>query len=242
MRIEASAVSDVGYVRSKNEDIVLLGDRLIRDGSCEGAFLPDEDRPVLFAVADGMGGMERGEEASEIALERLRAVMTTLPRDLDRGELEKTFHAYAQETHGAMPPGSGTTLVALLFYRGKAFRFHAGDSRLYRFRGGSLARLTRDHSLREYGNMPSAPSNIIVNAIGGSDRVFLEFAEVEGEALPGDVFLLSSDGLHDLVPRNEIEAIIREKRSGAAAALVDAAKDRGGADNVSVVLVEPREE
>ncbi len=242
MRIEASAASDVGFVRSKNEDIVLVGDRLVRDGSCEETFFPDEDGPVLFAVADGMGGMERGEEASGIALERLRTLMAALPRDLDRAELEEAFHAYARETHLAVPPGSGTTLVALLFYRGKAFRFHAGDSRLYRLRDGSLARLTRDHSLREYGNMPSAPSNIIVNALGGGDRVFLEFAEVEGEALPGDVFLLSSDGLHDLVSRNEIEAIVREKRSDSAGALVDAAKARGGVDNISVVLVEPKEE
>jgi len=241
MRIEASAASDVGYVRSKNEDIVLLGDRLVRDGSGEGTFFPDGDSPVIFAVADGMGGMERGEEASEIALERLRALTATLPRDLDSEELEEIFHAYARDTHEAMPPRSGTTLVALFFYRGKAFRFHAGDSRLYRLRGGSLARLTRDHSLREYGNMPSAPSNIIVNALGGGDRVFLEFADVEGGALAGDLFLLSSDGLHDLVPGNEIEAIIREKRSGAAGALVDAAKDHGGGDNVSIVLAELRE-
>jgi len=139
-----------------------------------------------------------------------------------------------------MAQGMGSTIAGLFVYQGKLFRFHAGDSRIYLLRDGGLRRLTIDHSLRESGGNPDAPSNIITNALGGGDSAFIEFEEVDQPFLDNDIYLLSSDGMHDLVPPDVIsDTLMLPETEGfrAAEKLLELAKENGGNDNISIITV-----
>jgi len=196
-------VCDIGLKKPNNEDMILLNDEMFRDGSRQKEF--DAGNNIVIAVADGIGGLDRGEAASEMALARLKEILEKIPDDLNNQELKEVFDVYTKETHKAMSQGMGSTIAGLFVYQGKVFRFHAGDSRIYLLRDGGLRRLTIDHSLRESGGNPDAPSNIITNALGGGNSAFIEFEEVEQPFLNNDIYLLSSDGLHDLVPPDIIQ-------------------------------------
>jgi len=235
--LSVSAVCDVGCVKPNNEDMVLLGDEIFRDGIRQEK-IDVKDR-LIIAVADGVGGLEKGEVASERVLTSLRDILSGIPGDLSAAELRDVFNIYTSETHNSLPQDMGSTLVGLFFYQGKLFRYHAGDSRIYRLRRGELNRLTVDHSLRESGGQPTAPSNIITNAIGGGSSAFIEFEEIDPPFINNDIYLLSSDGMHDLVSRNEIYGAI--KKSDAAQRLTALAKKRGGKDNISVVVINIKE-
>jgi len=236
---------DVGCKKPNNEDMILLNDEMFRDGSRKTKL--DTDSNLVIAVADGIGGMDKGEIASEMALTRLHEMFTKLPPRMCYENIKNTFERYTQETHGAMLAlgEMGSTLVGLFIYEGKMYRFHAGDSRLYLMRNGGLMRLTVDHSLRESGGDPSAPSNIITNSLGGGGSAFIEFAEIEKPFQDNDIYLLSSDGLHDLVPPEEIAFVLRqtEDELGEAQAekLLQLAKEAGGKDNISVVTIKVME-
>jgi protein phosphatase len=238
-------VCDIGCIKPNNEDMLLLNDEIFRDGSRQKEF--DIDKKVIIAVADGVGGLEKGEVASEMALTKLKELLENIPDDLSNKELQEVFDVYTQETHNAMSQGMGSTIVGLFIYQGKVFRFHAGDSRIYLLRNGGLRRLTIDHSLRESGGNPDAPSNIITNALGGGRSAFIEFAEVEQPFLKGDIYLLSSDGLHDLVLAAVISDTLilsQTEVSEAAEKLLALAKENGGKDNISIITitVEEKEE
>jgi protein phosphatase len=238
-------VCDIGCKKPNNEDMLLLNDEIFRDGSRKKEF--DITKKVVIAVADGVGGLDKGEEASEMALTRLKEILEKIPDDLSNQELQEVFDVYTQETHNAMSQGMGSTIVGLFVYRGKVFRFHAGDSRIYLLRNGGLKRLTTDHSLKESGGNPNAPSNVITNSLGGGGSVFIEFAEIEQPFMKGDIYMLSSDGLHDLVSAAvisdtfilpQIEDSQDEKK------LLTLAKENGGKDNISIITitVEEKEE
>ena len=140
--------------------------------------------------------------------------------------------------------GMGSTIAGLFIYQGKVFRFHAGDSRIYLLRDGGLRRLTIDHSLKESGGNPTAPSNIITNALGGGDSAFIEFEEVEQPFLNNDIYLLSSDGLHVLVPPDVIsDTLMLPDAEGLQSAekLLEIAKEKGGNDNISIITIEVQE-
>jgi len=236
-------VCDIGCRKPNNEDLILLNDKIFRDGSGRKRFETSER--VIIAIADGIGGLDRGEVASEIALTGLKKLLEKIPDDLNNQELNEVFDVYARETHQLMYSGMGTTLAGLFVYQGKLFRFHAGDSRIYLFRNNGLMRLTIDHSLAESGGNPGAPSNIIINALGGGDSTFIEFAELDQPFLKGDIYLLSSDGLHDLVPPEEIaEALKLQYTKGAEAAeeLLVMAKGKGGNDNISIITIKVEEQ
>jgi protein phosphatase len=238
-------VCDIGCKKPNNEDMLHLNDEIFRDGSRQKEF--DIDKRVLIAVADGVGGLDKGEAASEMALTRLKEILEKIPDDLNNQELKEVFDVYTQETHGAMSGGMGSTIVGLFVYQGKVFRFHSGDSRIYLLRNGGLKRLTTDHSLKESGGNINAPSNIITNALGGGGSAFVEFAEVEQPFLQGDIYLLSSDGLHDIVSAAVISDTLilpQTEDSQAAEKLLTLAKENGGKDNISIITitVEEKEE
>ena len=236
-------VCDIGLKKPNNEDMILLNDEMFRDGSRQKEF--DADKRTVIAIADGIGGLDRGEAASEMALVRLKEVLEKIPDDLNNQELKEVFDVYTQETHNAMSQGMGSTIAGLFVYRGKVFRFHAGDSRIYLLRDGGLRRLTIDHSLRESGGNPDAPSNIITNSLGGGGSAFIEFEEVDRPFLDNDICLLSSDGMHDLVPPDIIsDTLIQPDAEGLQAAerLLEIAKENGGNDNISIVTIEVQEQ
>jgi protein phosphatase len=235
--LSVSAVCDVGCKKPNNEDMILLHDKMFRDGKRQVNF--DAKDRVIIAVADGVGGLEKGEVASERVLTALRDILSKIPDDLSVEELREVFDTYTAETHNALPQDMGSTLAGLFFYQSKLFRYHAGDSRIYRMRRGELDRLTVDHSLREAGGQKDAPSNIITNAIGGGSSAFIEFAEVDFPFRDNDIYLLSSDGMHDLLSQEEIRAALG--KSKAAEKLTGLAKKRGGKDNISVITITIKE-
>jgi len=242
--LSVCGVCDIGLKKPNNEDMILLNDEMFRDGSRQNEFDFNIEKRTVIAIADGIGGLDRGEAASEMALSRLKEILEKIPDDLNSRELKEVFDVYAQETHRLMSEGMGSTIVGLFVYRGKVFRFHAGDSRIYLLRDGGLRRLTIDHSLRESGGNPDAPSNIITNSLGGGGSAFIEFEEIDQPFSKDDIYLLSSDGLHDLVPPDVISDTLmlpRTEGSEAAEKLLVLAKENGGKDNISIITIEIQE-
>ena len=247
--------SDIGLLRQNNEDSFLVVDQ-----DCGGYDL--QRYGMIFVIADGMGGHAAGEIASRMACEE--AVSGYYGDDVlfqdhtDAGEwnarkLEKTFwSAHKKLIDFASTKeelrGMGTTLSALALADGRALIAHVGDSRIYRCRNSSCERMTIDHTknqaLIDTGQIrPEQEENhyygrIITQALGGYDDLTAVFTRAE-DVHSGDVFLLCTDGLHDLVADHEIKEILIENNSPQAACdeLVQAAIRRGGHDNVTVIVV-----
>ena len=217
-------------------------------------------------LADGMGGYNAGEVASGMATMLLSSEMenafaTSPPHELDeesgqrfarRCLLEKIAVANAAIYHSAESQpqyaGMGTTLVAALFCDNQLTVAHIGDSRLYRLRGEEFALLTRDHSfLQEQIDSGvlsveearfSQNKNLVTRALGVDPVVEAEIQDYEVQA--GDIYLLCSDGLNDMVEDEEIQLTLHMLSANlelAATQLVQMANDNGGRDNVSVILV-----
>lgn len=246
MKLRITAVCDVGCVRTNNEDMVLVGSKIIRDDNFQGAIELNEQRPIfLMAVADGMGGANAGEVASQMVLEGLLEKVQQLPSGLDAESLKISIQMLCQEIHqsitsdglqDATKSGMGSTLVALLWYEGALFSVHAGDSRLYRFRNETLMQITEDHSMQKLVGNNEIPSNVIYNSFGGGSSFFVTVDPAGKKALDGDLFFLCSDGVTDMLSDEEIEAILSHE--GFEDALLEKAKLQGGRDNISYVLAE----
>ena len=243
MLLSIDALSDTGCVREHNEDMILAQGELIRDERVQFQVETTTDVPVILAVADGMGGHNGGEFASELAIQSLDDFIHQLPGKLSYDELKARFDDWIQAIHrevlqkGIDLPeflNMGTTLVGILVYENQLYWFNVGDSRLYRFRGGVLSQISSDHSVRKMYN-PSAPSNMICNSIGAGQEVFIDFTEMPA-VFEDDQFLLCSDGLNDMIEDDTIEALFSTHAN--AEQLVEAAKNAGGKDNVSVLLID----
>lgn len=234
-RVQTWALTDVGAVRKHNEDAYL----------CR----PDLG---LWAVADGAGGHQSGELASGMivaALDRLEAGLTAaelLPRI--REVIEATHVALL---HEAALRGSGaviaSTLVVLMLREGHFACLWAGDSRAYLLRAGELTRITRDHSLVQAlvdeGRLSEAAAerhpqaNVITRAVGADNGDF-ELEKAIGDVLPGDRFLLCSDGLSKILPESEVAALLGAPEGVAPSELLVAAVlARQGNDNVTALVV-----
>jgi serine/threonine protein phosphatase PrpC len=201
----------------------------------------------LFAVADGMGGHQGGEVASKLALERLQRAadggsdLADVVREANRAVFSK-----ASEDPGLA--GMGTTLTAVVLEGDRLRLAHVGDSRMYRVRDDSMERITRDHTvvenLVEKGQLTPKEAHIhpqrsiLTRALGVEEDVQVDEAEVDLK--PGDRLLLCSDGLTGMVDEDDILRILTEKGDPQAAsdALVDAANDAGGQDNITAVVVD----
>jgi protein phosphatase len=245
VRLAAIGITDVGRRRGHNEDAFLV--------------MPEAG---LFAVADGLGGHASGEVASRMAVEELARAWETADPGHDpasvahqEARLREAIAAANRAIHdrsraSATPAGMGTTLVAGCFVEGGPLLVaHVGDSRAYLFRQGALRRLTEDHSLLQDFIRQSNPTpaeieayphkNVIVRALGMRDEVVVDVSSLDVEE--GDLLLLCCDGLFGMIPDERMEAILRAEGSEilrADQALVDAANDAGGADNVTSVLVQ----
>ena len=231
---QSAVVSDTGRRRRRNEDQYV----------CE---------PPLFAVADGMGGAQAGEVASGLAAAVLNEAAPGERAD-ERGE-ERVAHliqeanrrVFQRSNEDESTSGMGTTMTVALV-DGDTIAFgHVGDSRAYRVRGGELEQLTDDHSLvgelvrsgrlspEEAESHPQR--SVITRALGTEPDVDVDTFSIEAE--PDDLYLICSDGLTDMVPPREIQALLVERAGdldAAARALIDAANEGGGEDNITVVL------
>lgn len=255
MKLRITAICDVGSVRGNNEDMILVGERAFRDERVQRAIELDE-RASLFAVAiaDGMGGANAGEVASQIVLEELRAELAAIPTNLDDKAFNVVINDLCVKIHqrvlhvgiaDASKSGMGSTLVALLVYQGRMLFISAGDSRLYRLRDATLMQISQDHSLRELSAIGDAsgaslvPNNIIVNSFGGGRSFYVDVGVAARKVQDDDVFFLCSDGVSDVLSDEELEAILCTE--GREDAVLAAAIDKGSQDNISYVLVEVSE-
>ncbi len=244
MKLEVSAVSDIGSVRTNNEDMILVVDQLIRDSSGETLFVTGS-KNCWLAVADGMGGHNAGEVASEFVLREMAAFIDTIPANLTVEDVQNVINALVKDIHAQLnmlgatrenSRGLGTTFCGLLFYQEDIYSINIGDSRLYRYRGNVLAQLTHDHTLRNMMNDPAIPVNQIANSFGGgSDRIFMDFENHTSRLFNNDVLLLCTDGLSGELSDEEIDAALDQHED--CMTLVRMAKEKGGRDNISCILV-----
>lgn len=252
--LEIVAQTDSGMVRSHNEDSIAF------EAACG-----------LVVLADGMGGYNAGEVASGIAVsvmvsEISEPLKSVSPASLDvetgaeRGVIlladsirraNSSIHQAAQSQ--AQYAGMGTTVVSALFYDNRVAVGHVGDSRLYRLREETLEVITHDHSLLQEQidcGMISAElarhsqnKNLVTRAVGIDAEVIPE-VHVH-DVMVGDIYLLCSDGLNDMVEDEDIQSILYAMQGNLALAaeqLIQTANDNGGKDNVSVILIKVKHE
>jgi protein phosphatase len=253
-KLQCVALSDTGKVREHNEDTIAI----------------DADIGLLV-LADGMGGYNAGEVASGIAVKTIVNLVreAVIREDLEGQDAESGLarpsiilrdaiyraNKIIHQTSKTQPQceGMGTTVVCCLFYDNKVSIAHVGDSRLYRLRGESFEQITRDHSLlqeqidsgmitKEAAKL-SQNKNLVTRALGIDAEVDTEVHVYDAKR--GDIYLLCSDGLSDMVEDEDIHltlSSLKENLQLAADQLVQQANDNGGRDNVSVILVRVKDE
>lgn len=238
------ATSDKGCIRTNNEDMILVSTRFIRENSLHiRVEMGDKDRYIV-ALADGMGGHNAGEVASEEVLKNLCDSFYKLPSGLNISSFNELVYVWMEKINQRLSflgsentrlNGMGTTLVGLIKYEDSLFWMNCGDSRLYRFRNGILSQLSEDHSLSNLTG-EKRHSNVIVNCIGGGCKTsYIDFVEFSDDINKGDVFIMCSDGLSDMLSDVEIERVLAA--GGTSEELCAAAITAGGYDNVSVCVL-----
>ncbi len=252
-KIAFAEITDTGRVRDHNEDAI---------GS--------KPELGLMVLADGMGGYNAGEVASGIAVQIVSTLAEEYAKREDRDAIDPhsglmrqsivlrdavyrankiIFQTAQSQTHCE---GMGTTIVACMFYDNKMSVCHVGDSRAYRVRNGKLEQMTMDHSLlqelvdrgfySEEEAQRSTNRNYVTRALGVEPTVEVEVHEHAVER--GDVYLLCSDGLPDMVDDDDIHLTIKTFNASLEVVgqqLVDLANDHGGRDNISVMLAQVKE-
>ena len=242
MILEFFSVTDTGRARRNNEDSVAV-----------------DEAGRIAVLADGMGGYNAGEVASGMASERVKGELgqrlkglgaTPNESEMKSALLDAVDSANREVYDAAMShpeyAGMGTTLVVAVYRGERLWLGHIGDSRGYRFRNGHLEQLTRDHSLLQEqidaGLITaeqaaySMHKNLVTRAVGVDELVDLEIHDYPVE--PGDLLLMCSDGLSDMLSDEQIEQLLRTNDSlpAAGAMLVQAANAAGGRDNIAVIL------
>lgn len=240
MKLTAYGQTDVGRMRSNNEDCFYL----------------DEQRG-LFIVADGMGGHAAGEIASKMAVDTVcEAIESKFNEQMAPEELQPLLAAAVTQANRSISQaaaenptwhGMGTTLTVLLLHARQAFLTHVGDSRLYRWRNKTLTRLSDDHTLidaqlrrgiiSEREASQSDLRNILLQAVGITEE--LDICQKTLPTEPGDCFLLCSDGLTDMLSQESISEILTSSSlpQTGCRELMAAALAAGGRDNITAVLV-----
>lgn len=245
-QVKFVARSEIGHARENNEDKFDF-------------YEPDEPpllaaRGSVYLVCDGMGGHNAGQIASELAAKQFLHAYYHLGGSAQEAARRAVLqaHHYIAEMASKIPSrfGMGTTLTALILKQDEGILVHVGDSRCYRLRAGVFELISRDHTLVahlvEQGILTPEQAkyhpqrNVIRQAVGVADPSEPLEPDIETFALQaGDVYLLCSDGLTDMVEEGEIEATLRdEPPTRAAWRLVDRALANGGRDNITVVLVQ----
>ena len=242
MTLELFIATDVGRARDNNEDSVTL-----------------DESVGLAVLADGMGGYNAGEVASQMLTSFIKAELGRWLKESGTGastaDVRRAMDICVDNANRAIfnaantnprYAGMGTTLVLGVFREEGLLLGHVGDSRAYRLRGGQLVQITRDHSLLQEqldaGLLTpeeaaySSNKNLVTRAVGVEDAVMLELHLHEVQ--PGDVYLFCSDGLSDMLEDDALRELLINHPSlpEAAQALIDGANDMGGRDNIALVL------
>ncbi len=233
--------TDIGKQRSENQDHFCAGQFSNSDG--------------FALVCDGMGGAQGGATASAMACNNMRAHLLTAPNEcvlgfeksfLDKMMEEANLEVFQTASNQQELAGMGTTAVCALVKDNQAFISHVGDSRCYLLRDGILVQLTRDHSyvqgLVDYGTITPEEAEThpqrgaITRALGVEHRVEPDFTCIT--VVPTDILVLCSDGLSRMLSSGEMESILKQEAFDEIPnKLIAAANDKGGLDNITVVLL-----
>jgi serine/threonine protein phosphatase PrpC len=261
MKVAYAALTDVGLVRQNNEDAYVVclakGRHFIPPPASNEGVAEADARGALFAVADGMGGALAGEVASKMAVEALaQAVDDLRAEDDDEAARDCVLEAirianeriYEASASNPQHRGMGTTLTAALIRDGRCLFFQVGDSKGFISREKQLHQMTEDQSLigklihdkvitPEDAEHLEGGRNIILQALGAEPTVKVDVST--SSLFEGDAVLLCTDGLHGSVRQKELEEMVgRAGDSGKLAEdLVREARDRGGPDNITVVVI-----
>ena len=239
--MKSFGMTDIGRKRKVNQDYLFFSDEPV------GCF------PNLYIVADGMGGHKAGDKASSYAVNRFVELARKETKELPFLVMERLLNEVNEEVYTLsckeeQYSGMGTTFVAATVVDGTAYIMNIGDSRLYYF-DEKIHQVTMDHSLVEEmvrlgGIKPEEAKhhpdkNIITRAIGAKADVDVDF--YEHRLKRGDIILMCTDGLSNMVEDEELFHIVQGSRDivEAGEMLVEAAKENGGTDNIGVVLFEP---
>jgi protein phosphatase len=245
-QVKIAGFTDTGLKRQRNQDHIGF----------------DQDLGIAV-LADGMGGHQSGEIASQMAvesvLEKLQSICEPKPTKSKTGSQLLDYVSNTISYSNSMiyqaaetveeQRGMGTTLVAVMIQDSQIYAGHVGDSRLYLYRADSLRRITKDHSLVQdlidrgfYTEEEARSANvghIVTRALGTKAQV--EVDTLQHDLKASDVFLLCSDGLSDMVAGWQIQEILKEQSSNlerAAKTLISKANRNGGKDNISVILMQ----
>lgn len=236
MVLDVASQCDIGCVRKSNEDRV--GVLALPEGA-------------VLMVADGMGGHAAGEVASEMAWDTVRTACAKgweppMPDMLWQMLYEANQCIYAQGEANALQHGMGTTATVLALAGAEAWYAHVGDSRLYWLRDGLLQQLSEDHSMvaeMVRSGMLSAEAavdhpcrNVILRALGSAAVPEFQISPQPLVIQTGDVFLLCSDGLYEVLSPVELAGLLEAPPAWACREMVDLARERGGPDNISAVV------
>jgi serine/threonine protein phosphatase PrpC len=245
--LRATAFTHPGAVRADNEDCIAVDDWLASEPMAAPLVLERTiDRPLIALVADGMGGHAAGEVASRIAAERLAR---EAGRAVDKAGLARLLQDVNAELFAAMRGqwplrGMGTTVAGIAVGPAGSLVFNVGDSRVYRIDDDALVQLSTDDTpgpkLAD-GRTAAITSHLITQTLGGS----WQEAEIVPHLLAEPLgarrrYLICSDGLSDLLTRDEIAAELAADDPASVKALFEAAMARGGRDNISIILLELR--
>ena len=240
-RIGYGACSDVGMVRSENQDAY---GRFPRHATSDAA-------DQLFVVADGMGGHVRGQEASRTAVHVVQETYFSAAGRAVTERLRRAFEAanagiYKRAHNGEQHDKMGTTCTVLALSENRLYLGHVGDSRAYRINRRGIEQLSHDHTLveellregilTEKEALMHPRRNTLTRAMGVTPNIQVDLAQV-GPIQAGDNFLLCTDGLANVSTRELQQVVLSDSPQRACEKLVEMANDRGGHDNVTVMIV-----
>jgi len=243
-RLRIASATDVGRRRSQNEDSHVIW---------TGESAEERERfGALLVVADGMGGANAGEVASRLAADAVLETYLQQGTEDPAGALGEAIRranaiVFEQATQNEGQHGMGTTCTSLAIRGDRVWIAHVGDSRAYLVRGDAIRRLTRDHTLVaelvERGHLTESDAatdprrNQLTRCVGALPEVNVDAGEWEDHLLPGDTLVMCSDGLYGCVTEGEIGMIAGDRApEDAAVELISLANERGGPDNITVVL------
>ena len=241
MKLNIAANCIRGNKCRNNEDMILVGSAFLRDGSID--FSIDNPELLFALVSDGIGGHDHGEMASEFLMIRIRE--SILPATDVGGGFQSWIRSVNAEMESissrlAMTRHMGCTLSGLIWQKNGVWVVNAGDSRTYRFRNGELLQLTEDHNFRRRSGYDFGPDRSkLVNCIGAGASAEVDIRDISGDVQSGDVFLVCTDGLYEMLSEQDVFNVFSENLDSAisVARLTETAESAGGRDNISLIVV-----
>ncbi len=253
MKLKICCISDMGCVRTNNEDMASIGFNLIRDKEQELEETIIKEKPLQLLVSDGMGGHEHGELASQLCLEIIRVALLSQKYPAPNPEIfcewfksmieeiSRRLNQKAEEQ--GQDRAMGCTLTGLILVEGYVYLINVGDSRCYRLRDSIMARITTDQTYNERDLTPMPEGKALYSCVGGGIEPTVEIEDISGTLFNADRFLICSDGLTDMVDDELIKKLLSiGDINEAGRSLVEAAKAAGGIDNISIIIADVEDE